>query len=246
MTLEGEALVFARCLGFVSRAPGFSNKAVPGVVRASFAFLLTLLLAPTVTNATVIQSGSIAISLIGEIAIGATFGFACALLYNGIDAGAAALDDFVGIRGMNPTAGPTSGYGIARLWSFVFTAMFFILGGYILPLTLFADTLRQVPPGAMLDPVQWRVFVTRFPSLILQAAIIVAGPALCIGMVAQFALSAIARIVPRFSVQAISFGVTFTVVLLVTIVSLPLAMHLAGHPWIPLPLPGLAMPTPEP
>jgi flagellar biosynthesis protein FliR len=240
MTLEGEALVFARTIGFLSRAPGFSHKAISPFIRAALSFALTLLIAPTVDAKIHLRDGSLFFSLVSELVIGAILGFACATLYNGVDAGSAALDDFVGIRGTNPTAGPLSGNGIARLWSFVFTTAYFSLGGYALVLFVFADGLHSVPPGAIIDPARWTVLVERFPQLILEAALVVAGPALMIGMLTQFGLSALARIVPRFSVQAITFGVTFGVVLLVTIATLPLILPMAGHAWIPSGLPGLA------
>jgi len=238
MTMTAMALVFSRTAGFVFRAPGFSHQAVPHALRAAIAFSLTLLLAPTIHN---VQMNNLALvlSLISEFAIGATIGYAASVLPMGLDAGGQALDDFVGIRGVNPTAGPFSGVGFGKLWSFLFIASYFMLGGYSLPLIVFANGLHTVPPGAIIDPKQWQVFVFQFPSLILEAAFLIAGPALVIGMLTQFALSSIARIVPKFSVQSLTFGVTFAVVLFITLVNLPLMIGRAGHIWMPLPLPGI-------
>ncbi len=241
MTLESEALVFARTIGFVFKAPGFSNKAVPAVIRAAFAAVLTVLIAPSVPSAPHAKLiAGFAFLAVGEFAVGATIGLAAAILYNGIDAGAQALDDFVGIRGINPAAGPMAGVGFGRVWSYVFTTAFFMFGAYALPLQVFADGLRQIPPGTMFDPSQWKTFVYAFPTLILRASLMVAGPAYLIGMIAQFGLGAVSRIIPKFNTQNISFGVTYAVVLLVTITTLPLASYWAAHPWIPTPLPGIA------
>ena len=240
MTLDGEALVFARCIGFIFKAPGFSQKQVSPFIRASFAVVLTALIAPSVKLTINPGLANFAFIALGEVVIGATIGMAASILYAGIDAGGAALDDFVGIKGVNPAAGPMTGVGFGRLWSYFFTTAFFIFGGYTLPLAVFADGLRQIPPGAMFDPQQWQLFVYKFPTLILEAALLIAGPAYVIGMVAQFGLGAISRVVPRFSTQNISFGVTYAVVLMVTIVALPLTGVLAAHPWIPMPLPGIA------
>lgn len=239
MTLEGEALVFARTIGFLSRAPGFSQKAVSPFIRAALSFILTLLFAPSVTTPAHFRDASLFFSFVSEIVIGMILGYACSTLYNGVDAGSQALDDFVGIRGTNPAAGPMGGNGIAKIWSYVFTTCYFALGGYVLVLTVFADGLRSVPPGSAIDYHQWLSFAEHFPQLILLSALSIAGPALLIGMLAQFALASLSRVVPRFSVQAITFGVTFGVVLLITIVQLPMVAPMAGHPWIPFPLPGL-------
>jgi flagellar biosynthetic protein FliR len=242
MTMESEALVFARTVGFIFKAPGLSNKAVPSMVRAGFAAVFTLLVAPSVpsTYAHTALTGAFGFLVIGEVAVGATIGMAAAILYNGIDAGAQALDDFVGIKGSNPAAGPMAGVGFGRVWSYVFTNAFFMLGAYLLPMQVFADGLRNIPPGSMFDMRQWENFLVAFPALTLKASLLVAGPAYVIGLVAQFALGGISRVIPKFNTQNISFGVTFAVVLLMTMVALPLAETLAAHPWIPTPLPGIA------
>lgn len=241
MTLESETLVFARTVGFVFKAPGLSNKAVPAVVRAAFAAVLTLLIAPTVPSIThTALAAGFAFIALGEFAIGATIGLAASILYVGIDAGGSALDDFVGIRGINPAAGPMAGVGFGRVWSYVFTMAFFTFGAYALPLQVFADGLRQIPPGSMFDPMQWKMFVYAFPSLIIRAALLIAGPAYVLGMIAQFGLGAVSRIIPKFSTQNLMFGVTYAVVLIITIATLPISGYLAAHPWIPTPLPGIA------
>ena len=241
MTLESEALVFARTVGFVFQAPGFSNKAVPAVVRAAFAGALTLLVAPTIPAISHSQlAAGFAFIALGEFAVGATIGLASAVLYQGIDAGGSALDDFVGIRGINPTAGPMAGVGFGRVWSYVFTTAYFTLGAYVLPLQVFTDGLREIPPGSMFDPMQWKLFMFHFPTLVLRAALLVAGPAYVIGMVAQFGLGTVSRVIPKFNTQNLMFGVTFSVVLIITITTLPLIALMAGHPWIPTPLPGVA------
>jgi flagellar biosynthetic protein FliR len=242
MTMESEALVFARTIGFVFKAPGFSNKAIPALVRATFASIFTLLVAPSVpsTAAHSAITATFAFLVVGEFAVGATIGMAAAILYNGIDSGGNALDDFVGIKGSNPTAGPMAGVGFGVVWSYVFTNAFFMLGGYLLPLQVFADGLREIPPGSLFEIHQWKAFLFAFPTLTLRAGLMIAGPAYVIGLVAQFAMGGISRIIPKFNTQNISFGITFAVVLLMTIIMLPNVAYLAAHPWIPYPLPGVA------
>jgi flagellar biosynthesis protein FliR len=45
--VDAALLVFARCVGFVFRAPGFSHPGVPPPVRAGLALAMTGALAPT-------------------------------------------------------------------------------------------------------------------------------------------------------------------------------------------------------
>ncbi|MBD5654194.1 MAG: flagellar biosynthetic protein FliR, partial [Candidatus Eremiobacteraeota bacterium] len=121
---DGALLVFARCAGFVFRAPGFSNPDVPPAVRAIFAFVLTLALAPAHAAAARIEAGGFAFALAGEALIGTAIGTAASMLYDGAFAGGRALDDYVGIRSSVPSANVQAGAGFGRLWSLAFATAF--------------------------------------------------------------------------------------------------------------------------
>jgi flagellar biosynthetic protein FliR len=117
-------LVFARCAGFVFRAPGLSHPAVPAPVRAGLALALTIAVLPAASARA--GSGIVFISAVAlELAIGAAIGIAASILYDGAYAGGRALDDYVGIRGSVPNAQVYAASGFGRIWSLVFTAGFF-------------------------------------------------------------------------------------------------------------------------
>ncbi len=227
------ALVFARCLGFVSRAPGFSHPSVPPVARAGIAFTLALGLFPALAA----KSQPLVIAaLLGELFLGAAIGFAASILYDGAAAGGAMLDDYVGIHMQNPQAQTGTGQGFAQLWGLGFLAAFFVLDGYQFVLLALADSLRTIPPGDAFAVAGLREFALSVPLLIMRAATLVAGPALALGLVANVALGAISRIIPRFTNFTLTFPVVFTVVLLATLVTVRSVLDAGGHPWLPAPL----------
>jgi len=75
-------LVFARIFAMVSVAPLLSSTAVPGVARAAFTLLCTVVVFPTMVPAAMPpDSLSYILLLIGEILIGLIFGFIIQLVY---------------------------------------------------------------------------------------------------------------------------------------------------------------------
>lgn len=229
------ALVFARCAGFVFRAPGFSHPSVPHAVRVGFALVLTLGLAPGVRAAHTGGGVVLVFALAGELALGAAIGFGASVLYDGAYAGGRALDDYAGIRGNAPniSVAPPSGFG--RLWSLVCLAAFFLLDGYAVVIGVLADDFSRLPPGSLIAPAPLTAFALAVPALILKAAILLAGPAVASIFVVQFGLGALSRAVPRFQSFMLSFPLVFAIALIVTIALLPVAFAAGGRPWMAAP-----------
>ena len=231
------ALVFARCAGFMFRAPGFSHPAVPPIVRAGLALALAIGLSPALHGPATLTTGSFVLALALELAVGAMVGMAASILYDGISAGARALDDYVGIQdSVRNATNPAGGEAFSKLWTITFIAGFFVLGGYQVLILAFAKGLETLPPGALLHPEHLLDFAVSLPQLMLRAALIVAGPGILLGLLAQLALGSVARVIPRFANFTLTFPIVFSVVLLATLATLPFAVGLAGRPWLHLPV----------
>jgi flagellar biosynthesis protein FliR len=237
---EHAALVFARCAGFIFRAPGFSHPSVPPPLRAGFAFVLALACANGRAGSQPAflagdPPGSLAVAfvaaLVAEFALGAALGIAASMLYDGAYAGGRMLDDYAGIRASVPSAGIGAGAGLGRLWSLAFSAGFFVLGGYRIALDAFARTFVSIPPGALVEPGSLRAFALALPATLLRAALLVAGPGIVVALVAQIALAGIARIAPRLQTFALSFPIVFGCVLAVTLLGLGVVLPRAAEPW---------------
>ncbi|HEX5274439.1 MAG TPA: flagellar biosynthetic protein FliR [Candidatus Rubrimentiphilum sp.] len=232
--MSGAALlVFARCAGFVFRAPGLSHPSVPAPVRAGLALAMTGALATRIKPAAPDGVAFVA-SAVMEVAIGAAIGIAASMLYDGAYAGGRALDDYVGIRGSVPNAQIYAAAGFGRIWSLVFTAGFFLLGGYRIAILAFAHTFDVFPPGSVPQAHDLYAFALTLPAAIVEAAILVAGPAIALVFVAQIALGSLARVTPRFSGFTLTFPVMFGAALLATIAGVPALFERSAIPWLRL------------
>jgi flagellar biosynthesis protein FliR len=88
-----------------------------------------------------------------------------------------------------------------------------------------------LPPGALLQPGALGAFAAALPGALVRAALLVGGPALACVFAGQIALGVLARVVPRFSPFALSFGVTFALALLATFLGFGALWPSAGTPW---------------
>lgn len=234
--MSGAALlVLARCAGFVFRAPGFSHPSVPHPVRAGLALVLAIAVTPAVRNAHVPDGLAFAVAAATEAAIGAAIGFAASILYDGAYAGGRALDDYVGIRGGVPGVQIFAASGFGRIWSLVFTAGFFLLGGYRVAIAAFARSFERLPPGAVPSSHALYAYAIALPATIVEAALLVAGPAIAAAFVGQVTLGALARVIPRFAAFTLSFPIAFGMALAATLIAIPFLLPVSGVPWIHLP-----------
>jgi len=231
----GALLVFSRCAGFVWRAPGFSHPSVPHVVRAGFALLLGISLCAAVHVRAVPDGAAFALAAAGEFGIGAAIGFAAGLLYDGAYAGGRALDDYAGIRGSVPNAQVFAPSGFGRVWSLVFTAGFFLLGGYRPLLLALALSFDRLPPGTRPHANVLYAYAVLLPGTIVEAALLVAAPAIALVFIAQVALGALARVIPRFAAFTLSFPIVFGAALIATLIAVPLLFAQSASPWMRIP-----------
>ncbi|HET9095285.1 MAG TPA: flagellar biosynthetic protein FliR [Candidatus Baltobacteraceae bacterium] len=234
--MSGTALlVFARCAGFIFRAPGFSHPSVPPMVRAGLALVLAIALVPAVQGVRAPEGMAFVFAAATDFGIGAAIGIAASVLYDGAYAGGRALDDYVGIRGSVPNAQIFAGAGFGRIWSLVFTAGFFLLGGYRVLILAFARSFESVPPGGAVSAHALYAYAIALPVTIIEAALLVAGPAIALVFVAQLTLGALTRVIPRFASFTLSFPIVFATALVATIVAVPLLLGQSAVPWLRVP-----------
>lgn len=226
---QGAMLVFARSIGFVSRAPGFSHPSVPALVRVGLALALTIAIAPA-QHPRALPLAQLVLALAGEAAIGVAIGLASSLVYEAAYDGGRLVDDYVGIRGSVPHASLAGSVGFGRLWSSVFVVVYFLAGAYGPVLAAYGTSFARLPAGAPLDAVALRAFAIAFPEALARVALAVAGPAIAVAAIVHCASGAIGRLVPRMSNFSLAFPVVFGAALIVTLAGAPLLLPLAAHP----------------
>lgn len=224
-----ELLVFARCAGFASRAPGFSHPSVPHALRGGIAVLLTVAIAPGV-RASHADGLALLVALVIEFLLGSAIGMGASLLYDGAYAGGRMLDDYVGVKAIAPNVQLVAPSGFGRIWSIAFTGAYFLFGAYRVTVLAFSESFTHIAPGSPFDPHAWLAFAAALASTIVLVAVAVAAPAIALAFVVQIALAALARTIPRFVGFSLSFPLVFGAVLLVAMVSIPLLATRAAHP----------------
>ena len=227
-------LVFARCAGFVFRAPGFSHPSVPRTLRAALAFVLADAIAPGVHTRR-FDGAALVIALATEFAVGSAIGIATSLLYDGAYAGGRMLDDYVGVKAIAPNVDLVAPSGFGRIWSIAFTAGYFFFGAYRPAMAAFSESFERIALGAPFDAHAWGPFAVSAATTIVSVALAVAAPAIALAFVTQIGLAALARTVPRFATFTLSFPLVFGVVLIVTAISLPVVVLQSGHPLLSMP-----------
>ncbi|HEV3156955.1 MAG TPA: flagellar biosynthetic protein FliR [Candidatus Baltobacteraceae bacterium] len=226
---EHQALVFARCIAFIFRAPGFSHPSVPPQVRAGLAGVLALGF-DHLTDAR--PPAVFALAFIEELAFGFALGAAASAIYDAAYSGGRAVDDYVGIRSAVPSVGNAAGAGFGRLWSLLFTAGFFVLGGYRLAISAFAETFSSVPVGTFAGTSELVNVTVTTLATVARTAVMVAAPAIAAAFVAQVALGFAARVVPKLASFSLSFPIIFACALIATLVALPVLVMRSTFPWL--------------
>jgi flagellar biosynthetic protein FliR len=219
-------LAFARCAGFVFRAPGFSHPSVPPALRAGLALALAIVVAPTLRTARIDGEPAFVAALLAEFLLGGAMGMAASLVYDGAYAGGRVVDDYVGVKAMAPNVQLVAPSGFGRVWSLAFTGAYFLTGAYRPALIGFVAGFERVAPGASLSGA-WLAYAGTFAQTIVLVALAVAAPAVALAFVAQIALGALGRVVPRFGSFTLAFPLAFAAALIATAIVAPIAAQRA-------------------
>lgn len=212
------------------RAPGLSHPAVPKTVRAALAAGMALALAPLVSAGPPAVTLLFCIHLATEIALGVAMGIGCAAIYDGAYAAGRCIDDYLGVRTAMPMANIVTGAEFGRLWSNAFLAVLFLRGGIEYMVLIFAQGVRQLPPGIWPRAADFTAYACTLIAVLTQSAVLIAGPVAAAALCAQTGLALIGRIVPKFSTFALSFPLAYGIAIGVTAAVLPIFLPLAVHP----------------
>jgi flagellar biosynthesis protein FliR len=225
-------LTFARCAGFVFRAPGFSHPSVPAPLRAGLALTLSTAIGPArVGIAPKLDDAAFVVALLAEFAIGSAIGMTASLIYDGAYAGGRIVDDYVGVKAIAPSLELVAPSGFGRVWSLALTGGFFLSGAYRVTLLGFAQTFSSMPVGFPIHPDGWAQYAGSFAATIVAVAVEIAAPAVALAFVVQVALGALSRVIPRFGSFTLAFPLAFAAALVATAVTVP---FVTSHPPAPL------------
>jgi len=200
---------------------------VPSSLRAGLAVVLTGgILSGRHEAVRAFDDAALVAALLTEFLIGSALGMTASLVYDGAYAGGRIVDDYVGVRAIAPSLQLVAPSGFGRVWSLALTGGFFLSGAYRPALLGFAQSFARMAPGAPLQRTGWIEYASAFSETIVVVALQIAAPALATAFVAQIALGALSRVIPRFGSFTLAFPLTFAAALIATAICMPvMAVH---------------------
>lgn len=218
-------LIFVRITALVGTAPFFSNNMVPMRVKAFFAIILTIMLAPSIP----LQEPAVPIDvpmlqvvvlILVEVLVGIAMGLTGQLIFAGLQMGGELMSVNMGLAfaSVVDPVNQTQGSFINQLFGLFGVLIFITIGGDTQYLQALAKSFEVVPIGggdvAMAAP----VFI-RMATYLFVVAVQMAAPFIVVLFLLDLAFGIFARIMPQanifFIALPLKLGIGFIVLLLV-------------------------------
>jgi flagellar biosynthetic protein FliR len=201
----GFVLVLARVAACVMLIPGLGEAEVPAPVRAGFAALLALLLAPVVQPLLPAPPGTPAgtLLLLGtETAVGLWLGWLARLMLLALPLAGQIAAGMLGLANViqpDPALGAQTSV-LARLFALAAPVLVLAAGLHALPLAALAGSYTAFPPGASLPGGDAAAVVIDAMAASFALGLQLAAPFVMASIVWQVGLGVVARLVPRLQV----------------------------------------------
>jgi flagellar biosynthetic protein FliR len=229
-------LILFRLGGLFLSAPIFAGSHLPVSFKAGLALSLAVSLYPLLSNralpARVMEPSSLALSIVGEVAIGVVIGLAARLLFVGVSLAGemAGVQMGLGIANVVDPQFPQQASVVAQFMELMTILTFMSLHGHHAFLEAVWASFESIPLGMFSGAAAAgaaSVLVTLFgKGLIL--AIKLSSPIMVAVLITNVAIGLLARVVPQLNFFAFGLSVTFVVGLLTLLASLPLLTHIIG------------------
>lgn len=200
-------LAGVRIVAFMTIAPPFSQKSIPGTVRWVIAIGLAIAVSPRLTPAGTDTTGGFVGSLVLQAVIGALFGFLVMMVFSAIQSAGTFIDLFGGFQ-MAAAFDPmsmTSGAQFQRLYQWTALVLLFVTDGYQIVLGGLVRTFDAVPLAAGLDADIFLHSLTTGLTDMFLGALQIAGPLLVVLFLADVGLGLLTRVAPALNAFAMGF-----------------------------------------
>ncbi len=203
-------LIMARTVAFVVVMPIFSWNALPRMVRAGLAVLLTLFFASTVPlhyNPTQVHWLKALILIVTESAIGLGLGLAARFVYLAIQQGgliAARQMGFADAGVFDPVTG-NQARPLSTFFQMIFALLFLSVGGHRLLVMIMAGSFQSFPPAGGVEINILAGGLVKAGSQMLLIALKLAAPVLAGFLVIGILLALLARVLPEMNILLASF-----------------------------------------
>jgi len=226
-----------RVSGLCLVVPVFSDAVVPRRIRVAVIMLLTGVMTPMATATIDPLTGEGIITLVREVLVGGTMGFALKLVFEAVSLGGQLVGQTMSL-GFAETVDPAthgSSPVISQFYVLLVTLLFLTMNGHLQLIALLAESFRTLPPGtAFIGPEGFHAVVA-FAVHLFSGALRVALPALSSLLLVNIGFAAISRAAPSMNLFAVGFPITVSlgmVALWLSLRSVPAAFDsLYGQAW---------------
>lgn len=203
-------LIFARVLGFVRFAPVLNRKEIPGMVKLSFALILTIILMMTVPVETVPSGASLALGIILNVVGGMLVGFIANCIVQAISAAGDMINMQMGLSSAM-VLDPTMGAQVSILGSFfglLAVILFINIGGVYWLINALHRSFEIFPMYATAIPMDQLInkeYLITLTSNVLYVGLQIASPVLLATLGQDLILGIISKTAPQVNVFQLSF-----------------------------------------
>lgn len=199
--------------------PFYNERAVPALLKAGLALLITLLVFPLVETAGIQFPGTLigmVILVTGELIFGMTIGLLVHVFFEGVRM----MGQLVGFQtgfAIANVIDPQSGIQISifsNVAYFVALILFLTLNGHHILLQAVRDSFEIIPVGAFrLAPKSLLANMSRYGDLFV-IAIKMGAPAIAVLLLTKVAFGLITKLIPQMNIMIVAFPVQIVIGLL--------------------------------
>lgn len=198
-------IVLVRLSGIMIFAPFFSNKSVPLQLRAVFALVATLVLAPSLPLQSLpaeLNLNNLTTVFVNEIMVGAVLGIAASMVFAGFQFAGQIISFQLGFSYINVIDPQTQVE--APVFSFIndyIGMLFFLLiNGHHWFLLAISESFKSLPVGGLQLQAPLLAYIIRLSAEILVIGIRIAGPVIVVTVIADVVLGVIGRAAPHINI----------------------------------------------
>ncbi|MCF7810702.1 flagellar biosynthetic protein FliR [bacterium] len=231
---EALLLGFLRCVTAVAIMPVLGYQTVPPQVKAAFALLMTVAIAPIAMQHSVSAppgAMSLAAAAISEVAVGVIFGLVTILVLVSAQLAGAVLGRQMGIgiaRVIDPSSGGQTSL-IAQMEYMFALIIFVILDVHHRFLEALGSSFAYIPLGSAVFPGDIAMSYGRLTALIFVVGVKLAAPVMAMLFLIQTSLGFMARVMPRMNVFLIGFPLKIGIGLLGIAITLPMFIYIIAN-----------------
>ena len=202
--------IFARILGFMRFAPVLNRKEITGMVKLSFALILTIILSFIIKPSVVPAGSSLILGLILNFVAGAMLGFIAQCITSAISAGGDMINMQMGLSSatvLDPTTSSQTSI-MGNLFAVFALIIFMHVGGMYWLIAAFLRTFEIFPVYATAIPLDELVnleYLITLTSNVLYVGLQIASPVLLATLGQDLILGIISKTAPQVNVFQLSF-----------------------------------------